>query len=105
MDIVNGMLILFLKLITFKKRFELFGTPDILKSTIPTIGELNVGRFIACTTGLFLIFGSGISMTSFCSGFSGSGGFSFECFEYVHPGILRNSVKSVHFFLQQVHPL
>lgn len=37
--------------------------------------------------------------------FSGSGGLTFECFDKVHPLILRNSVKSTDFFLQQDHPL
>ena len=29
---------------------------------------------------------------------SGSSGFSFECFPFEHPGVFRNSVKSVHCF-------
>lgn len=39
-----------------------------------------------------------LSFISFAMGFSGSGGFIFECFDNVQPLILRNSVKSVHFY-------
>lgn len=51
-------------------------------------------------------------ISSFCSnslsslaGFSGSGGLMSECFAKVQPLILRNSVKSTDFLLQQDHPL
>ncbi len=35
---------------------------------------------------------------------SGSSGFTFECLPVSHPGVFKNSVKSVHFLPQQVHP-
>lgn len=49
--------------------------------------------------------GGGSSITTSCLGFSGSIGFSFECFDSSHPGVFKNSVKSTLFFLQHDHPL
>lgn len=68
-----------------------------------TKGESKGGRFnFDCTIGFTSITSSGLSVGA-C--FSGSGGLMFECGDKVHPLMLRNSVKSVHFLLQHVQPL
>lgn len=56
------------------------------------------------TTGAGIGGGSSTTTTS-CFGFSGSGGFSFECLDTSQPLMFKNSVKSTLFFLQHDHPL
>ncbi len=59
------------------------------------IGSSGFGA--ATTTTSAICFGSSF-------GFSGSAGFTFECFAIVQPGMLRNVEKSVDFLLQHDQP-
>lgn len=83
--------------------------------------SLRAGATVGCNTvngvsigglGSDSLMGARTLISSFCSnslsslaGFSGSGGLMSECFAKVQPLILRNSVKSTDFLLQQDHPL
>lgn len=83
--------------------------------------SLRAGATVGCNTvngvsigglGSDSLMGARTWISSFCSnslsslaGFSGSGGLMSECFAKVQPLILRNSVKSTDFLLQQDHPL
>lgn len=67
---------------------------------VPNDGRINADGL----TGSRTISGSGSSTIS-VGGFSGSGGFSFECFANSQPFIFKNSVKSTLFLLQHVQPL
>lgn len=71
---------------------------------ITVSGESMGGRGRASRMGARTSITSSLSDSSL-TGFSGSGGFTFECFAKVQPLMLRNSVKSTDFLLQQDQPL
>jgi hypothetical protein len=70
-----------------------------------TRGSLSVGRGVSSGALRFSMISSGLGSSIEGAGFSGSAGFTFEWVDLAQPGILRNSLKSVDFLLQQDQPL
>lgn len=74
-------------------------------AVISVIGVSTGGLGIASLMGALTSTTSFLSSLSSFWGFSGSGGLTFECLDRVQPFMLKNSVKSTDFLLQQDQPL